>query len=1066
MTKTIKETPAKKIKEKVTKVKKEKVPSEKKTKIEKPIQVQKVIKSTQPEVNIGMIGHVDHGKCIAADEMILLNNSLSDGNELINRTQNNTPTFLSNSEKTYDLHNLRAFSLDPIFNTTSVKSNLFVQNYNGIMYKITTKRGKEIVTSPKHPLLVHNGNEIIWKESKKLNTGDYIAAIKTLHSNEYIKDPTPEWKTELEKECWIIDKEQFTKLKMKTQNFTHFSNLNNEELNQIRVLTINSCGKIKKMMNFYPGEISKGLKTKLTKRQKNKLFDLFTRAEIKEPKNLILNYKKKTQNFCEINYNDFWDNRIIKFIALIISEGYLTPTSTHFSQSNNTLLKEFKKISKELFNLIPNKNSDVDYQISNKALSLFLQTKYGLKIGNSRQAGIPKWIFTLPKDKLAIFLNIFYSAEGNFNLPSKQISLSQANKQSIIIISYCLKQFGITHSIHPIKKVATNSPNKEKKTYWQILISSKQNFVKFKKEIGISLKYKQTNLLKLTHTPISGKQTDEMIPLDSNLFSELINHLGLKKKKFSVKTKPLKRQEWFFAYQDCKRKNSISSNKYLFLEKKIKQRLTELKQLTNKINQNNIKEIMSETGISQQDIGNALNVSQKKIHTLINKKETLIVKEIKNQINNKINNANNLFKQIQFNSPKNIEWDKIREIKQLQYKGPIIDLQVPGYHNFIAGMGGIISHNTSLTKALTGTWTDTHSEELKRGISIRLGYADAHFYKLKTPSGEIYSTNPKDGEIIKERIVSFVDAPGHETLMTTMLSGAALMRGAVLVVAANEKCPQPRTIEHLMALKFAGVKNIVVAQNKIDLVEKDKLLENYKKIQGFLKEYGYDDSPIIPTSANFGANIDLLIGAIETHITTPKYDLDKPLKMFIARSFDVNKPGTDITKMKGAILGGSISQGCVKIGDELELVPALKDKTIVKVKSISTNMGPVQEAHPGGLLAIGTDLDPSIAQNDQLRGKILAKVGSLPAPKKQIKVRVQMFERMVDFNPKDFEIKVNEPLVLTLGTNTGVGFVSSVKKDEIDVNLKNEEAIEVGEKIAISKNINNQWRLVAYGEII
>ncbi|MFA5764349.1 MAG: translation initiation factor IF-2 subunit gamma [archaeon] len=383
------------------------------------------------------------------------------------------------------------------------------------------------------------------------------------------------------------------------------------------------------------------------------------------------------------------------------------------------------------------------------------------------------------------------------------------------------------------------------------------------------------------------------------------------------------------------------------------------------------------------------------------------------------------------------------------------------------GMIGHVDHGkTSLTKALTGTWTDTHSEELKRGISIRLGYADAHFYKLKTPGGEIYSTNPKDGEIISERIVSFVDAPGHETLMTTMLSGAALMKGAVLVVAANEKCPQPRTIEHLMALKFAGVKNIVVAQNKIDLVEKDKLIENYKKIQGFLKEYGYENSPIIPTSANFGANIDLLIGAIETHITTPKYDLEKPLKMFIARSFDVNKPGTDISKMKGAILGGSISQGKVKVGDELELVPALKDKTIVKVISISTNLGPVQDAHPGGLMAIGTDLDPSIAQNDQLRGKILATVDSLPPPTKQIKVQLHLFERMVDFNPKDFEIKVNDPLVLTLGTNTGIGFVSGVKKDELTINLKNEEAIEVGEKIAISKNINNQWRLIAYGELI
>ncbi len=392
-------------------------------------------------------------------------------------------------------------------------------------------------------------------------------------------------------------------------------------------------------------------------------------------------------------------------------------------------------------------------------------------------------------------------------------------------------------------------------------------------------------------------------------------------------------------------------------------------------------------------------------------------------------------------------------------------IKIPEQSEINIGMIGHVDHGkTSLTKALTGTWTDTHSEELKRGISIRLGYADTTFYKLKLNGQEFYSTK-EEGEVISKRIVSFVDAPGHETLMTTMLSGAALMRGAVLVVAANEKCPQPRTIEHLMALKFAGVEKIVVAQNKIDLVDKEKIMENYNKIKEFLKQYGYEDSPIIPTSANFGANIDLLIQAIEEHIPTPKYSLDKPMKMFVARSFDINKPGIKIEKLRGAVLGGSISQGKVKIGDELELVPGLKGKTIVKVISISTNTGLINEATPGGLMAIGTNLDPSIAQNDQLRGKILAKINSLPEPIQNIKVKMHLFERMVDFDPKDILIKINDPLVLTIGTNTSVGFVSSIKANILEIALKNKEVVEKNEKIAISKNINNQWRLIAYGEI-
>jgi translation initiation factor 2 subunit 3 len=185
------------------------------------------------------------------------------------------------------------------------------------------------------------------------------------------------------------------------------------------------------------------------------------------------------------------------------------------------------------------------------------------------------------------------------------------------------------------------------------------------------------------------------------------------------------------------------------------------------------------------------------------------------------------------------------------------------------------------------------------------------------------------------------------------------------------------------------------------------------------------------------------------------------LKMFVARSFDINKPGSKIDKMTGAILGGSISQGEVKIGDEIEIYP---EKLKTKVISLSTSKGKLERAKQGGLIAIGTLLDPSIAQNDQLRGKIVAEKDSLPEASKQLKTKIEMFKRKVDI--KGIEIKVNDPLVLTIGTNTNIGVVSQVKKNELEINLKNPEVVEKGEKIAISKNIENQWRLVAFGEIM
>ncbi|MCX6804087.1 MAG: translation initiation factor IF-2 subunit gamma [Candidatus Diapherotrites archaeon] len=388
------------------------------------------------------------------------------------------------------------------------------------------------------------------------------------------------------------------------------------------------------------------------------------------------------------------------------------------------------------------------------------------------------------------------------------------------------------------------------------------------------------------------------------------------------------------------------------------------------------------------------------------------------------------------------------------------------------GMIGHVDHGkTSLTKALTGKWCDTHSEEMKRGISIRLGYADVIFYKLKTDSGFVYSNateyNGKPAVAVSKRNVSFVDAPGHETLMTTMLSGAALMNGAVLVIAANEPCPQPRTIEHLMALKFAGVDKIVVAQNKIDLITKEQAIENQKAIRNFLDSYGYKDAPIIPTAANFGVNIDSLIEAIETYIPTPNFETTKPLKMFIARSFDINKPGTKVKDLKGAIIGGSIAQGIVNIGDEIELAPGLEGSTKIKVLSIATDQGLLSFARPGGLIAIGTDLDPAVGQNDRLRGQIAGKAGTLPKPVKELSVKLHLFERMIEQNIKEKTIiKVTDPLVVTIGTNTAIGFVVKTDGKSCMLNLKTEVIAEKNEKVALSKNISGQWRLIAYGEVI
>ncbi len=398
------------------------------------------------------------------------------------------------------------------------------------------------------------------------------------------------------------------------------------------------------------------------------------------------------------------------------------------------------------------------------------------------------------------------------------------------------------------------------------------------------------------------------------------------------------------------------------------------------------------------------------------------------------------------------------------------------------GMVGHVDHGkTTLTKALSGIWTDVHSEEVKRGISIRLGYADATFRKCPTcDEPRCYTTEkkcPVDGSKTETlRTVSFVDSPGHETLMATMLSGAALMDGAVLVIAANEKCPQPQTKEHLMALDVTGVKNIIIVQNKIDTVAKEKAIENYNQIKNFVKGTVAEKAPIIPVAAQHKTNIDVLIKAIEERIPTPKRDDKKPPQMLIARSFDVNKPGTRPQDIKGGVLGGSLIQGILKVGDEVEIRPGLKDETVnpavwepikTKVESLIVLGKPRKEVRPGGLIGVGTLLDPSITKSDGLSGRVLSKPGGVSEAVDMLLIEVHLLKRVVG-TKEELEvesIRTNEPLMLNIMTTTTVGVVSSARGNEAEVRLKLPVVAEKGARIAVSRRIGTRWRLIGYGII-
>jgi translation initiation factor 2 subunit 3 len=408
-------------------------------------------------------------------------------------------------------------------------------------------------------------------------------------------------------------------------------------------------------------------------------------------------------------------------------------------------------------------------------------------------------------------------------------------------------------------------------------------------------------------------------------------------------------------------------------------------------------------------------------------------------------------------------------------------MKVPGQPEVNIGVVGHVDHGKStLTERLTGERTDRHSEEIKRGISIRLGYADMAIYKCPQceepvcySASETCKLHNVKGDLL--RIVSFVDSPGHETLMATMLSGAALMDGALLVIAANEKCPQPQTKEHLMALGIIGVDKIIIVQNKIDIVDPKQAEENYRQIEAFVKGTVAENAPILPVSAHHEVNLDVLLMLLYKTIPPKAHDESKFPKMYVARSFDINQPGIPPEKIVGGVLGGSLIQGRLKTGDDVEISPvqvtvgnkAEWRSITTAIRSLHTGGAARKEARPGGLIAIGTNLDPVLTKADGLVGRVVGKPGTLPEIFSKVSVEVHLLERVVGTEEELSveRIKTSEPLMISVGTATTVGVVTSARESLADMTLKIPVVAEAGQRVAVSRRIGGKWRLIGYGVI-
>ncbi len=401
----------------------------------------------------------------------------------------------------------------------------------------------------------------------------------------------------------------------------------------------------------------------------------------------------------------------------------------------------------------------------------------------------------------------------------------------------------------------------------------------------------------------------------------------------------------------------------------------------------------------------------------------------------------------------------------------------------IIGTAGHVDHGKStLTQALTGKFPATYSEELIRGITIKLGYSHLDVMACLSNENNVElisnatSKCPNKANLKHIRCYSILDHPGHEILISTMLAGASIIDYGLVVIAANEPCPMPQTREHVMALQALGIKDIIVVQNKIELVSKEQALKNYKQIIDFFEnETIYGTPPIIPVSAALGINVDLVLAAILQYFKPKSITSNKSPLMYIARSFDANLPGTDPDKLVGGALGGALMEGELKIGDEIEIRPGYIDERgkniplYSEVVSIRTDGGhSLNTATPHGLIGIATNLDPGLTKEDGLAGNVLGKPDNLPPVLKQIHVKeIYLFPKIVGarVEMKNYPLKKGEKVLINVGTNINLGLIEESNDDEAEILLARPISMPKGETVAISRLIEREYRLIGYGKL-
>jgi len=302
------------------------------------------------------------------------------------------------------------------------------------------------------------------------------------------------------------------------------------------------------------------------------------------------------------------------------------------------------------------------------------------------------------------------------------------------------------------------------------------------------------------------------------------------------------------------------------------------------------------------------------------------------------------------------------------------------------------------------------------------------------------------------------------------------------LIAGNESCPQPQTSEHLAAVEIMKLQHIIILQNKIDLVKEARCFEQHDQIVTFVKGTVAENAPIVPISAQLKYNIDVVCEYICKYIPVPIRDFTSDPHLIVIRSFDVNKPGAEIDQLKGGVAGGSIVKGILKIGDEIEVRPGIVSKDNEgrakcipihsRILTLFAEENDLKYAVPGGLIGVGTKIDPTLCRADRLVGQVIGHQKKLPDIFSELEINFFLLRRLLGVKTEGEKqsrvqkLGKGEVIMVNIGSTSTGGRVLAVKNDLAKISLIQPVCTQEGEKIALSRRIDKHWRLIGWGQIM